>query len=335
MMLNALGISLLAISLLGEVEVYSHRGARSFAPENTLPGVEASLRIGTDWVDVDVVLTKDGELLVSHDPVLNPAIVRDAAGHYVAAGSVVVKNLSLRELRRFDVGRIDRRTAYAAFFPDQVAIDGVRMPTLREVVRLVHGRARHRVGFQIEMKTDPTNPAISADPGRFAAALYRILREERIVEDVEVQAFDFTCLYALQALDRRIRTAYLTCRDNEPGGVDDFFSADPAVAGRWTGGKLVKYYGNSIPRMVKALGGSNWEPEDAELTLESLELAHRLGLKVVVWSWPEKLGAAFDAAMVEKMIEWGVDGIITDDPGRLTSMFAARGMRVPQRFPAD
>jgi len=60
--------------------------------------------------------------------------------------------------------------------------------------------------------------------------------------------------------------------------------------------------------MVKALGGTNWEPEDAELTKENLDLAHRLGLKVVVWSWPERLGTAFDPAMTEKMIQWGVDG---------------------------
>jgi glycerophosphoryl diester phosphodiesterase len=334
-MLNALGISLLAMSFLGQIQVYSHRGARSFAPENTRPGVEAALRIGADWVDVDVVLTADGEVLVSHDPVLNPAIVRGADGTYVAANSVVVKTLSLRELRRFDVGRIDPRSAYAKFFPDQIAIDGTRMPTLREVVRLVHERVRNRIGFQIEMKTDPTNPAISADPVRFARALYRILREERIVDRVEVQAFDFTCLYALQNLDRHLRTAYLTSRDNEPGGVDDFFSSDPKVAGRWTGGKLVKDYQNSIPRMVKALGGTNWEPEDAELTMENLELAHQLGLKVVVWSWPEQLGTAFDPAMVAKMIDWGVDGIITDDPGRLTSMLAARGLPVPPRFHVD
>jgi glycerophosphoryl diester phosphodiesterase len=85
--------------------------------------------------------------------------------------------------------------------------------------------------------------------------------------------------------------------------------------------------------MVKALGGFAWEPEDAELTEASLAEAHRLGLKVVVWSWPEKLGTAFDSRMVEKMINWGVDGIITDDPGRLISMLAIRGKRVPVRYP--
>ena len=88
-------------------------------------------------------------------------------------------------------------------------------------------------------------------------------------------------------------------------------------------GKLLKDYGGSIPSMVKALGGFAWDPEDAELTREALDKAHLLGLKVVVWSWPEKLGTAFDAQLVAKMIDWGVDGIITDDPGRLISMLAA------------
>lgn len=149
---------------------------------------------------------------------------------------------------------------------------------------------------------------------------------------VEVHAFDFRCLYELQKFDRRIRTAYLTSRDNEKGGEESFLSPDPKVAGLWTGGKLLKDYGGSIPAMVKALGGFAWDPEDVELTREALDEAHRLGLKVVVWSWPEKLGTAFDAELVAKMIDWWVDGIITDDPGRLISMLAARGLPVPGRY---
>jgi len=139
-------------------------------------------------------------------------------------------------------------------------------------------------------------------------------------------------LYELLKINSHIKTAFLTSRDNEKGGEDDFFSSDPKTAGRWTGGKLVRDFGGSVPKMVKALGGFAWEPEDAELTKGALEEAHALGLKVVVWSWPEKLGTAFDPKLVEKMIDWGVDGIITDDPGRLISMLAVRGMKVPARY---
>ena len=353
-------ISLLSLALLPvfvqaspakRVEVYAHRGARSFAPENTLPAYRTGLRIGTDWVDMDVVLTKDGEILISHDPVLNPDIVRDPQGQFLAANrqalkaataeeragyehKYAVRNLTLAELQRFDVGRLNQTSAYAKFFPDQLAVDGTRMPTLREVARYVNATTKNEVGFQIEMKTDPSHPEYSPDPREFAAALYKVLKAEGIADRTEIQAFDWRCLFELQKLDPAVKTAYLTSRDNEPGGAESFASADAKVAGLWTGGRLVKDYRGAIPQMVKSLGGYAWEPEDAELTQQTLDEAHRLGLKVVVWSWPEKLGTAFDAGMVEKLIAWGVDGIITDDPGRLSSMLAARGLPLPRRYQA-
>jgi len=84
--------------------------------------------------------------------------------------------------------------------------------------------------------------------------------------------------------------------------------------------------------MIKDLGGACWEPEDVELTEETLQEAHNLGLKVVVWTWPEHSGTTFNADLVSKLIDWGVDGIITDDPGMLISMLAARDYQVPVRY---
>lgn len=316
---------------LKSVQVYAHRGARSFNPENTLPAYKAALKIGADWLDMDVVLTKDNEVLISHDPVLNPDIVRGEDGKYLPGRTLAVKTLTLAELRKFDVGRLNPDSAYAKFFPDQLAVDGTHMPLLREVVRFANKAAPDLRGFQIELKTDPSHPELTADPKPFASAVYKILKDEGIIDRAEIQAFDFRCLAELRALDPKVKTAFLTSRENEKDGPDSFFQDDPKAAGLWTGGKLVKDFGGSIPRMVKALGGYAWEPEDFELTKESLDEAHALGLKVVVWSWPEKLGTAFDAKLVAKMIDWGVDGIITDDPGRLISMLAARGLSVPPR----
>ena len=331
------------------IEVYAHRGARAFAPENTLAGYKTALRIGADYIDMDVVLTKEHEVLLSHDLILNPDITRDEHAQFLAPSrealmqlpresrdaydrKYAAMSLTLEELQRYDVGRLNSASAYSRFFPEQVPVDGTRMPTMRDVVRFAEHETRTRISYQIEMKTDPAHPAYSPPPEAFAAAVYKVLREEGIIDRVEVHAFDFRCLYELQKFDRRIRTAYLTSRDNEKEGEESFLSPDPKVAGLWTGGKLLQDYGGSIPAMVKALGGIAWDPEDAELTKEALDEAHRLGLKVVVWSWPEKLGTAFDAELVAKMIAWGVDGIITDDPGRLISVLAARGLPVPGRY---
>lgn len=352
MLQNLLIPCLLLLSTVGFAkapEIYPHRGVRAFLPENTLPGYAAALRLGTEWVDMDVVLSKDGVLMVSHDPLMNPDIIRDQNGQYIYQSKealsqastaemsrfveqYAVKNLTQAQLQEFDVGRINPTSRYAKLFPDQMPVDGLHMPTLIDVIHYVKSHADKNVKFQIEIKTDPTHPEFSADPVQISDALYKVLRDENLIDTAEIQAFDFRCLYELQKLDKRVRTAYLTSRDNERGGVDDFFSTDKQVSGRWSGGVLIKDHKNSIPQMIKDLGGFAWEPEDAELTKENLDEAHRLGLKVVVWTWPEPLGTNFSYPLMEKMIAWGVDGIITDDPARLMSMLAARGINLPHRF---
>ena len=317
-----------AVAAKKTVEVYAHRGVRSYAPENAMPGYVAALAIGTHWVDMDVVMTRDGEIVVSHDIKLNPDIVRDAHGAFITEQKLA-KDLTLAELQSYDVGRMNPASAYSKFFPAQLGMDGVRMPTLREVIRFVKAKTGGKVGFQIEFKTDPANPDWTYTPAQFAAALYRVLADEGIIGISEIQSFDWRCLYELQKLDARVKTAYLTEWDNEPGTPNSFFDPDSAKAGLWTGGVLIKNHGNSIPQMVKDLGGTCWEPEDTQLTKETLDEAHRLGLKVVVWTWPEHSGTTFDVALVSKLIDWGVDGIITDDPGMLISMLAARGYPLP------
>ncbi len=316
---------------LGKVEVYAHRGARSYAPENTIPGYETGLAIGTHWVDMDIVMSKDGEVVVSHDIKLNPAIVRGTDGKFITE-RLLAKSLTLAELKKYDVGRMDTTSAYSKFFPAQVGMDGVHMPTLREVIRYVNDKTNKQVGFQIEFKTDPEHPDWTFTPAEFAAELYKILKEEHIERNCEIQSFDWRCLFELQKLNPQIKTAYLTEWDNEPGTPYSFFDPDPAIAGLWTGGALVKDHNNSIPQMIKDLGGACWEPEDVELTKATLDEAHQLGLKVVVWTWPEHSGTTFDTDLVSKLISWGVDGIITDDPGMLISMLAVRGYVLPERW---
>jgi glycerophosphoryl diester phosphodiesterase len=270
-------------------------------------------------------------VIVSHDIKLNPDIVRGQDGKFITDRKLV-KSLSLEEIKKYDVGSMDTSCAYSRFFPAQIGMDGVRMPTLKEVIQFVISKTNRKVGFQIEFKTDPEHPDWTYTPAEFAAALYEILQVENIVGICEIQSFDWRCLYELQKLDKSVKTAYLTEWDNEPGTPYSFFDSDPAIAGLWTGGVLVKDHKNSIPQMVKDMGGTCWEPEDVVLTKAKLDEAHRLGLKVVVWTWPEHSGTTFNVGLVSELIDWGVDGIITDDPGMLISMLAARNYQLPVRY---
>lgn len=328
------------------MEVYGHRGARAYVPENVIPAYQASMQTGIDWVDMDIGVTKDGIVVVDHDIWLNPDIVRNPDGKFFADSKdsfyksinnkdldkniqpYLVHNLTLAQLKTYDVGMLNPKSPYGKYFPDQVVINGTRMPSLQEVIDFVERNGHGTLHYQIEFKNDPAHPEWTQSPKEFAKSLYTVLKKNHLINKVEVQSFDWACLFELQKLDKNIKTAYLVGSDDKERMVDP----DPKKAGAWSGGFLLKDYHNSLPQMIKALGGSCYEPEDVALTKEEVDESHKLGLKVVVWTWPEHSGKAFDPVVVQRMIDWGIDGIITDDPARLNAMLAARDMRTPKNF---
>jgi glycerophosphoryl diester phosphodiesterase len=315
------------------VRLYGHRGARGLAPENTLAGFDVALALGVDFVDMDVVMTQDGAVVVSHDLYLNPDLTRGPDGARVARGRHRICDLTLDALQRYDVGVLDRATIYAQSFPDQRDAPGARIPTLAEAIRHVRAIAGNDVGFQVEIKNEPEHPDWSPSPQAMADAVARVLAAEGVTARAEVQAFDWRCLDAIQRADPRIATQYLTLADS----AAQMLSPDPAIAGRWTGGKLLADYGGSIPRMIAALGGHVWGAQDSELTAETVAAAHAAGLDVVVWNWPDEPERGTPAngttGSMARMLDLGVDGIIHDRPDVIRGLFAARGLPLPRPCP--
>src|SRR5512139_1290919 len=176
----------------GKIQIYAHRAGRGLMPEQTLPAYIAALRLGVDYVDMDIGMTKNGVLVITHDLTLNPDLTRDQNGRWIT-DRFPINSLTLHELQKYDVGRLKPGTRYASYFPHQQPIDFTPIPTLREVVRLVKKIAGDKVGFQIEIKTDPTKPELTASPKDFAQALYQLIIEEGIANRTEIQAFDWRC----------------------------------------------------------------------------------------------------------------------------------------------
>jgi len=214
-------------------------------PEQTLPAYVAALRLGVDYVDMDIGMTKDGVLVLTHNLTLNPDLTRDQSGRWVTE-PIPINTLTLQELQKHDVGRLKPGTQYASYFPHQRPDDHTPIPTLGEIVRLVKRIAGDKVGFQIEIKNDPTQPQLTASPSELAHALYRLITDEGIGDRTEVQAYDWRCLVELNKLDRNIKTAYLS--DHTTVAMDN------TEIGTWTAGLLPKDHGYSLPQMVKYLG---------------------------------------------------------------------------------
>lgn len=322
---KAVGIflGLVLCQTLSALDLYGHRGARGLLPENTLPAYRAAMAIGVDYLDMDVGMTREGVLVVVHDLALDPDITRDPEGHWLTDHHHYIHDMSLSEIKRYDVGAIKPGSHYAMLFPDQRAIPGTRIPTLEEVIDYAEKASHHQIKYQIEMKTDPLRAERSASPEVMAARLAALLMQKHLVDRVEVQAFDFRCLRALQAINPRIKTAYLTEASNRL-----MYAKDPKVAGTWTAGWQLSQFQHSVPRLVKAMGGACWDPEQDTLTHSALEEAHRLGLRVVVWEEVSKKPPP-QVFWIERMIHWGVDGIITDRPDVVRGLLAAEGKSIP------
>ncbi len=176
------------------VEVHGHRGARAMRPENTLAAFEYAINAGADFIELDVLATRDDVLVVTHDPLPNPVIMKGGPER-------AVRELSLAELREWDVGSLRHPR-----FPRQVPVPGARVPTLDEVLALGAGSG---AGFNIEIKSFPTRPEFAPSPWPFARLVLDAIRRHGLEARVIVQSFDFRILHAMRDLAPEIRRAAL------------------------------------------------------------------------------------------------------------------------------
>src|SRR5664279_1646550 len=115
-------------------DIEAHRGGRALFPENTLLSFANALTMGVTTLELDIGVTSDGAIVVSHERGLNPDLARAADGVYVAPPGIPFVQLRLQDVKQYDVGRIRPGSAYAAQFPDQLEVPGTRIPTLKEVL---------------------------------------------------------------------------------------------------------------------------------------------------------------------------------------------------------
>ena len=170
-------VFLMRLTSADAFDLQGHRGARGLAPENTLEGFATALKIGVTTLELDLGVTKDGVVVVSHDRVLNPDHTRGPDGAFLNVPGPAIRALTLAELKQYDVGRLKPGTAYAAAFPQQRAVDGARIPALSEVFALAKRLGANDVRFNIETKLTPTSSAETPAPEAFAAAVAAVVRD--------------------------------------------------------------------------------------------------------------------------------------------------------------
>jgi glycerophosphoryl diester phosphodiesterase len=275
--------------------IQGHRGARWLFPENTVEGFVRAMALGVSGFELDVGVSADGVVVVSHDLALNPDITRGPDGAWLALPTPLMRALSFAELARLDVGRIRPGSATAARFPDQLPIDGARIPSLAAVLAATGHASRGQAALTIELKTDPTRPAASVAGVAMADAVMAVVDAAGAARRVTLESFDWRGPRHLRRTRPEVDCALLTAPETV------------GAARSWWDGPHPSDFGGSVPRAVAAEGVGTWAPDHAALAQDDIDEAHGMGLAVLPWTVNEP-------AAMRRLLAWGADGLITDRP---------------------
>ena len=252
----------------------AHRGGAGLMPENTLAAFQDAMARGADGAELDVQLSADGIPVVHHDYRLNPGYCRDGEGCWLTGETPRIKDLTLAELKTYDLGRPKPDSDYAHTHPAMTPVDGARVPTLAEVVAAAQAKA---FILFVELKSDSGTD--SADPIALADATLAVC--EAILDHIVFVGFDWRGLVRV-----RQRAPRAEC----------WFTTD-------------KLSGDYLPLLdaIKAAGGAGWFPHFADATGLAISDARARGLKIGAWTVNE-------TAQMQRLTEQGLDALCTDRP---------------------
>jgi glycerophosphoryl diester phosphodiesterase len=304
----------LPIEKVKNMRVIGHRGAAGLAPENTLAALRTALDLGVDGLEMDVLLSAEGEVVVHHDYHLNPDTTRDQTGRWLKKRDrKAIMDLSIDQIKAYDIGRLKPLTVYARRYPDQQPADGERIPALREVLDLLKSQKAPDVEIWLEIKTSPEKPQLTPAPEVVAEAVVQLLKKEATPNPVRLLSFDWRALIHCRKIHPDIPLVFLST----PGRNINNLQKNQPGPSPWLAGLDIDDFGGSVPRAIKAIGGRYWGPHFKSLTLNQLQEAHNFGIQVFPWT-------VDNTRDIQHMMTIGVDGIITNRPDRLQALMTDR-----------
>ncbi len=270
-------------------DLQGHRGARGLMPENTIPAMLKAIDLGVTTLEMDVVITADRQVLVSHESWMNADICLDSSGKEMSSSRG--KQLNIYELRYADILTFDCGSKKNNRFPEQEKLP-VHKPLLDDLIQVCERYTRERnlppVRYNIEIKSSPAGDRKDHPlPDEFADLVLGVLQKRGIPERATIQSFDMRPLQYLRQLNAPVKLAFLTETEQDIDAV-------------------IKYLG-----FIPDIYSPYYKFVDETLVAH----CRRLNMLLIPWTVnePEQL---------QKMIGLGVDGLITDYPDRAKAVLS-------------
>lgn len=278
----------LAMAQTTPFEIEGHRGARGLSPENTIPSFKKAIDLGAHVIELDVVISKDKKVVVSHDTYFNPDITTDPHGIFISKetqGNLF--EMDYKEIKKYDVGSRGNKG-----FPEQEKLK-VHKPLLTEVFREIEKYTKKKglpaVKYNIEIKSSEKEIGkTQPDVAEFSDLVYEIIAKEAPLERINMQSFDYNILkhwYAQTQAGKYKKMAIAVLLDPRAN--------------------------NDVLVNLDKLGFKPdiWSPYYTQISAERVKQLHELGIRVIPWTVNKR-------EEIEKVKSLGCDGVITDYPDR-------------------
>ena len=303
-------------------DLEAHRGGRDVRPENTLYSYAYAIELGATSIE----LTKDGQIVMSHNPILNSDITRDENGNYIENNKYDIRLMTVDELKKFDVGVMDPNCGeyYDLHGKTQFTYDA-KIPTLEELMQLIQSYGDKNIVLNIETKSypDPVSAGYknNVDPKKFVEVFNNIVKKYDMEDRVVLQSFDWQTLIEMKNLNPNISTSALWQEQPSWGRDSESLRRYEKKKSPWLGGLDIKDYQGNPVKAAHAIGADIISPYYTEISKQDVDEAHSLGMKVVPWTVNNEKD-------MNMLLDMGVDGIISDKPWLLKQVLEKHNIKL-------
>ncbi|WP_282040616.1 glycerophosphodiester phosphodiesterase family protein [Winogradskyella flava] len=267
-----------------QIEVQGHRGCRGLLPENSLPAFEKAIDLGVHTLELDIAITKDNEVIVSHEPFMSRTICFNPDGTEIPEAMDMKHNLyhmTHEEIKEFDCG-----SKFHPSYPDQEKLK-THKPLLSEVFNLIK-KKNPSIRLNIEIKSKIAYYGVYTPyPKDYVEIVLNEINEYRMFNNVNLQSFDLAILEEIKIQSPKMKVALLVDEDGDIKSKLKALSYNPEI--------ISPYY--------------------KLLNRDIISAYQTKGFLIIPWTINQKED-------LKQMIDWSVDGIITDYPNLLIEMLS-------------
>jgi glycerophosphoryl diester phosphodiesterase len=291
------------------IKIYGHRGARGVLPENTLESFKYLFENNIYAYETDILISKDFIPVITHDFRLDPSYTKDINDNWIEDENIKIIDLTYDQILQFDVGTLNKLSKYGRKFINQKSLQNQKIPKLSELLKLTSDNIVEDLLINLEIKSTPIEKNLTPEPDEMVKIIIDEVSRSNLEDRIIYSSFDWRVLREIKERDSKIPRAYLTS-----GARGKIYDKSP-----WLDFTPL-HNGVELPELIKALGGSAWHPNYKDVNKEIVQISHDKGLPVNVWTVNRE-------SDMLRMIDYGVDGIMTDYPLKLKELCERKNIK--------